>query len=127
MKIVGAIYLVYLAVGMWSGASEPIANTQAAGKNSFSRGVLINLINPKAAFFAVAVLVAIFPSNLTALEVALVAMNQLLLEYVFYSAIALSASSVAIGAAYRNVKANIDRCASVLLGCVGLKLLLDER
>lgn len=55
-RVLGAVYLLYLACRMWRGAGAPIASRDTRSRRSFVRGVLVNLLNPKSVLFAAAVL-----------------------------------------------------------------------
>lgn len=58
LRWAGVIYLLYLAYDAWSDARRPLEALQAAdlGWRSFWRGLINNLLNPKAALFYVTVL-----------------------------------------------------------------------
>jgi len=126
LKIGGALYLIYLAVKTWRGAAAPLGNTPKAAGRAFFDGFLVNLGNPKSVLFAAAVLVVIFPPDLGAGEIALVTLNHLVLEVVFYTACAFILTAPAARAQFLRAKPVIDRTAAVLLGGLGLKLLLQR-
>lgn len=55
----GAVYLLWLAFEAWTGASEVSPSRANHRKNAaqhFRRGLIVNLLNPKAALFFVAIL-----------------------------------------------------------------------
>lgn len=61
LRWVGAVYLVWLAIGAFrsarSGAASPVnaaASTPTAGGNPLLRGVMVNVLNPKVALFFLA-------------------------------------------------------------------------
>lgn len=56
----GVIYMLWLAVDGWRGASEPVGHAAPGSTLAryFRRGLVTNLLNPKAAVFYVAVLPA---------------------------------------------------------------------
>ena len=65
-KICGALYLCYLAFLAWRNATSPPRYNTNRQRSTFRNGVLINLSNPKSVIFAAAVLIVIFPDDLTA-------------------------------------------------------------
>lgn len=126
LKIGGAAYLIYLAIKTWRSASTPLGNAPKAQGRAFIDGFLVNLGNPKSVLFAAAVLVVVFPANLTATEIALITLNHLTLEILFYTACAFILSAPVARARFIRIKPVIDRSAAVLLGGLGLKLLLQR-
>ena len=126
LKIGGAAYLIYLAVKTWHGAAAPLSDAPKAGGRAFLDGFLVNLGNPKSVLFAAAVLVVIFPPDLKGTEIAFITLNHLILETLFYTACAFALTAPAARARFLRAKPIIDRCAAVLLGGLGLKLLLQR-
>jgi threonine/homoserine/homoserine lactone efflux protein len=126
LKTGGAAYLIYLAVMTWRGAAKPIATGTKPQGRAFLDGLLVNLGNPKSVLFAAAVLVVIFPPDLSAAQIALITANHLMLEILFYTACAFILSAPAARARYVRTKPLLDRIAGLLLGGLGLKLLLQR-
>jgi threonine/homoserine/homoserine lactone efflux protein len=126
LKIGGAFYLIYLAVKTWRGASAPINSAPKAQGRAFIDGFLVNLGNPKSVLFAAAVLVVIFPPNLSGGEIAFIMLNHLFLETLFYIACAFALTAPVARARFLRVKPIIDCMAAILLGGLGLKLLLQR-
>ena len=124
-KIVGAAYLLWIAVKMWRGAGEPVAVRTQRVRGGFSRGVLVNLLNPKSMLFAGAVLVVVFPPGLGPVDMTVVVVNHLAVELLFYSALAMTLGSRRIAAQYLRVQSRVDRTAAVVVGALGLRLLFD--
>lgn len=125
-KIIGALYLIYIAWRMWTGAREAIETQTRPAKHAFRQGFLINLLNPKSVLFAAAVLIVIFPANMSAAENALVVMNHLVVELLFYTVLAFGMSTQAIAKQYMRAKVYLDRFASLVLGALGLRLLVGR-
>lgn len=126
LKICGAAYLIYLAIKTWRGANTPLNAAPKAGGRAFLDGFLVNVGNPKSVLFAAAVLVVIFPPDLTGAEIAFITLNHLMLEMIFYTACAMILTAPAARAAYLRTKPVIDRTAAALLGLLGLRLLLGR-
>ncbi len=125
-KIAGAIYLLYIAWQMWGGAKKEIQATITPAKRAFRQGFTINVLNPKSMLFAAAVLIVIFPSNMTVFENAIVVLNHLIVEIVFYTALAFGMTTQTVSRRYMNAKLYIDRTASLILGALGLRLLVNR-
>ena len=126
LKIGGAVYLIYLAIKTWRSASAQLSDAPKAQGRAFVGGFLVNLGNPKSVLFAAAVLVVVFPPNLTGTEIAFVTLNHLALEILFYTACAFVLTAPAARSRFLRAKPLIDRAAAVLLGGLGLKLLLQR-
>lgn len=126
LKIGGAAYLIYFAVATWRGAKQQIAAAPKPHGRAFIDGFLVNFGNPKSVLFAAAVLVVVFPPNLTGLEIGFVWLNHLTLEVLFYTGCAFILSAPAARAQYLRAKPILDRTAAVILGGLGLKLLLQR-
>lgn len=126
VKTFGAGYLIYIAFAMWRSAGDPIRSCQRHARSAVIQGLLINLLNPKSVLFAAAVLVVVFPPEMSAFEAAMVVGNHLIVELAFYTALAFGMSSRLIAAAYLRTKLYLDRAASLVLGALGVRLLLDR-
>lgn len=125
-RIVGAVYLLYIAWGMWQGARSKLEQTIRPARHAFQQGVLINVTNPKSVLFAAAVLIVIFPAEMTLFENAVVVLNHLVIELLFYTALAVGVSTEAVSRMYLRAKVYIDRVAAVVLGALGIRLLLGR-
>jgi threonine/homoserine/homoserine lactone efflux protein len=125
-KIAGAIYLLYVAWKMWTGARQPIEVHAQVAERAFRQGFLVNLLNPKSVLFAGAVLILALPQNMTWIENAIVALNHLVVEIVFYTALAFCMSRPFVSRQYLRAKFYVDRVSSIVLGELGLRLLSDR-
>lgn len=126
VKGIGALYLIYIAIGMWRGADRPLRHDTAPAGRAIRRGMMINLLNPKSILFAAAVLVVIFPANMSLGENAIVVLNHFLIEVAFYSAVAVGMSRARVRDAYLGAKRYVDRLSAVLLGALGVRLLISR-
>ena len=125
-RVLGALYLIYIAWRMWHSARDEVTSDARPGRHLFRQGIMINALNPKSVLFAAAVLVVIFPPGMTLMEDAIVVLNHLAVEIIFYTALAYGLSIPAIRTGYLKAKVYFDRVASVVLGGLGLRLLLDR-
>ncbi len=126
LKIAGALYLIYLAVLTWRGASKPLGEATLPRHRAFVAGVLVNLGNPKSMLFAAAVIVVVFPQGIDARGIAVITLNHLALEWLFYTCVALALSSAPARAGYLRAKPWLDRIAAGLLAMLGLRLLVSR-
>ena len=127
VKLVGAAYLIWIAVQMWRHARDPIAETvETAKARYFRQGFLVNLANPKSVLFSAAVLVVIFPPALTTADKVLIFLNHLTVEWIIQPFLAVLLSTQAIRQRYLSAKVITDRVAASVLGALGVRLLLDR-
>ncbi|SLN20759.1 Leucine efflux protein [Roseovarius albus] len=126
VKTAGAIYLIYIACSMWKHARDQAESIEQPARHAFRQGIMINLLNPKSVLFAAAVLVVIFPSDMTTGQSVFVMLNHLFVEIVFYCGMALGMSTKAVSAAYLRAKVYIDRVSAGVLGLLGMKLLISR-
>ena len=125
-RFVGAIYLLYIAWGMWRGARDTIETKMKPARHAFKQGILVNATNPKSVLFAAAVLIVIFPANMTLFENAVVVLNHVIVELICYTALAFGMSTQAVSKGYLAAKVYLDRMASMVLGALGLRLLISR-
>jgi threonine/homoserine/homoserine lactone efflux protein len=74
------------------------------------------------ALFAAAVLVVIFPPNLAVGEMALIAINHLLIEILFFGAFAFAIAAPTVSAGYIRAKPIFERIAAVVMATLGVRL-----
>ena len=128
LKIAGALYLIWIAIQTWRNARTPISAQvgETPANHLFLTGLSVNLANPKSVLFASAVLLVIFPQDLTLAEKAFVVANHLLVEILCYAGFALLLSTPAARDGYLRAKTVLDRLAAGIMGALGLRLLLDR-
>ncbi len=125
-RIVGALYLLYITWTTWRGAKNPIKDTSKPKAHAFREGLLINLSNPKSVLFAAAILIVIFPPDMTLLEKGFVVVNHFVVEVLFYGILAQAMSTQAVAKSYQRAKIHLDRFAAIVLGALGLRLLFQR-
>ncbi|APE43773.1 lysine transporter LysE [Sulfitobacter alexandrii] len=127
LKVAGALYLMWIALQTWRHARTPPddAGPLRAGRNLLA-GALVNLGNPKSMLFAAALILVVFPRDLGAAEIALVVVNHVTLEILFYGLFALLLSAPPARRGYLRLKPVFDRIAAILLGAFGLRLLIER-
>jgi threonine/homoserine/homoserine lactone efflux protein len=125
-RVLGALYLIFIAWRMWLGARKKIRSEARPSRHLFRQGIWINALNPKSVLFAAAVLVVIFPPGMTLFEDAIVVMNHLIVEILFYTSLAFGLSTRVISSGYLRAKVYFDRAAALVLGGLGLRLLIER-
>ncbi len=127
VKTAGALYLIWIAWATWRGARAPLgAAPPRAGRRAFASGLLVNILNPKSVLFAAAVLVVIFPPDLTLGQKLLIAGNHLIVEITVYAGFAALLSRAPVRAGYLAAKPVIDRATALILGALGTRLLIER-
>ncbi len=128
-KIAGALFLLWLAFGMWRHAREPLpeAAPGAAPRSPASAlrlGLLTQLANPKPAVFFGAVFIGTVPPGTTwpwlVGLLAAVFLNELACNIV----VARAFSFTSVRAGYMRLKSTIDRGFAGILAALGLKVAL---
>lgn len=129
IKVAGALYLIWIAWTLWRDACQPLSDAghAASRAKAFRTGLLVNLGNPKSVLFASAVLLVIFPADLTLGAKVLIVINHLLVELLVYTGFALLLATQPARDGYLRAKPVLDRIAAAVLGLLGLRLLLDTR
>ncbi|MEM7525725.1 MAG: LysE family translocator [Pseudomonadota bacterium] len=123
LKFAGAAFLIWIAWTTWRNAGAPAeAARRPTGGRRAGRAFLINLGNPKSVLFAAAVLLVIFPPNLTLAEQALIVGNHIALEMAFYAVATFALSRAAVARRYLGAKKRIDQAAALIMGGLGLRL-----
>ena len=124
LRLAGAAFVLLIAWQTWRGARAPIAPAPASGRRAFARGALLNLGNPKSILFSAGVLLVIFPPDLSAAEVALVTLNHVAVEVLFYAGLSVPMTRDAVRMRYLAAKPAIMRAMALLLAGLGVRLLV---
>jgi threonine/homoserine/homoserine lactone efflux protein len=125
-KIAGGLYLVWMAIGMWRHAAEPLPILTDAPPRSavsaFRLGLVTQLSNPKPAVLLSAVFIGTVPPG-TPLWVIVALLTFLFtVETGWNTIVARIFSLDRTRAAYTGMKPMIDRAFGGLLGLLGLKI-----
>lgn len=130
IKLAGAAYLLWLAVGLWRGATSPLmplAQASRAGLGAaFRAGVLINLGNAKALIFFASIFAAAMPAAPSFWLAASIVLVVGAIACLWYGGLALLLSLGGAAAAYRRAKPWIDRLCGLFLAGFGAKLVAQE-
>ncbi|MGY9046849.1 hypothetical protein P775_26450 [Puniceibacterium antarcticum] len=128
IKTLGALYLLWVAYTLWRDARQPLdaSNAPLPHGHAFRRGLMVNLGNPKSVLFASAVLLVIFPQDLSLGSKAMIVANHLAVELLAYSSFALALGTAPARAGYLRLKPLLDRIAAGVLSLLGLRLLVSR-
>jgi len=133
LKLVGGLYLVYIAANIWRGAKEPILIHNVKDKKcsavnrSLFLGGFSQLSNPKTAVVYGGIFAALLPHDLPTHVAAALPILVFLVEAGWYSFVAIALSAESSQAAYLRSKNHIDRVAGGIMGIIGLKLIAAAR
>lgn len=122
LKLLGAGYLIWLAVSLWRGADQPVDSAPTGLGHGFRLGLIANLSNPKLVFFIAAIFTTVVPAGLSPGDKALLLANHLVLELLWYGFAAVVLTTAPMRRAYINAKSRFDRCAAVVLGALALRI-----
>jgi threonine/homoserine/homoserine lactone efflux protein len=135
LRIVGAAYMLYLGVRMIIGAvrptDRPLADAVPRGPsvwNTFGRGLLTNLLNPKIGAFYVAVLPQFIPAGASPLGVGLLlALVHDVEGLIWFTAIITGAQAFRGYLGRRAVRRSVDGATGAALIGFGVELGLSSR
>ena len=129
LKIVGGLYLMWMAFNIWRGARQPLEMGVAGDGGShqtvwksFRLGLITQLSNPKIVVVYSSVFAALLPAQFPLPAALLVLAGVLIMETGWYAVVALVLSSTVPRAAYLRSKALVDRVAAGAMGLLGLRL-----
>ncbi|CUH83454.1 LysE family translocator [Thalassovita mediterranea] len=127
MKIIGAAYLIWMALQIWRSADRPVVEvSQHKVMTGFTGGLLTNFANPKAALYYSAVFVTIFPDPLTLSSQAAILGVVFGMEMTVYTGFVLIFTTPQARALYIRAKSIVDRLCGATVGVLGLSLLINR-
>lgn len=129
LKLIGAAFLIYIAVMMWRHAATPLAeaDTNAQPRSALSAirfGFLTFATNPKPAIFFGAVFVGLVPADTPIWWRAAILAAVFTNETLWYTAVARLFSLPRARQIYMRSKLWLDRCFGGLMALLGLKIAL---
>ena len=133
LKLVGGLYLIYLAFQTWRGAGRPVSVTGQADPQGggparhFALALGTMVSNPKAAVQYGVLFSAMLPASPTRSVTVALPIAVFGLEATWYTIVALALSAPGTRYAYLRQKLVVDRVAGALLAAIGLRLLLMTR
>jgi threonine/homoserine/homoserine lactone efflux protein len=130
-KLAGGLYLLFLAARIWRHAAAPLdvalrgANETDAFR-SFALGLATQLSNPKTLVFYGSVFAALMPRHLPLWGYLVLPPVVMAIETGWYTLVALTFSLPRPRAVYLRWKRWVDRCAAMVMGGLGFKLILSS-
>ena len=125
-KIIGGLYLVWMAIGMWRHAAEPLPEVTDAPPRSaasaFRLGLMTQLSNPKPAVLLSAVFIGTVPPTTPGWVLVALLTWLFTVETGWNTLVARVFSFDRTRRAYTGAKPMIDRCFGGLLGLLGIKI-----
>jgi threonine/homoserine/homoserine lactone efflux protein len=131
MKVIGGVYLLYMAVRMFRGAKSSLIEAAGSvlgisnGWRAFRAGLLIQLSNPKTAIVYGTIFAALMPRDPPRVMAFVLPGLVFLVEAGWYSVVALILSSTAPRQTYLRWKSAIDRTAGGVMGLLGIRLMIS--
>lgn len=128
-KIVGGLYLFWLAWHMWKAADTPLDTAEnrrlpRTFGSAFRLGLVTQLTNPKPAVFFGAIFVGTVPPGTSLTIYAALLMVVFLNEALWNLLVVRIFSLDRTKRGYLGLKSGIDRCFGGLLGLLGVKIVL---
>jgi threonine/homoserine/homoserine lactone efflux protein len=129
LKIAGGLYLVYIALKIWRGASSPlIVENQRLTQNhnvrkSFWIGLTTQLSNPKTAIWYGSIFAALLPQHPPLWCYLILPPMIFAIEAGWYAVVALCFSSRRPREIYLRAKKWVDRVAAGAIAALGLRLI----
>lgn len=128
-KVLGGLYLIYLAKQIWLAAKQPLEAISQSRRNrtlldAFLSGVLTQCSNPKTVLVIAGIFAAFIPSDPPPFTMLLVAGIVFIIDFSWYAIVALVLSNERSKLIYGQAKGVFDRIAAGFLGMVGLRLIV---
>jgi threonine/homoserine/homoserine lactone efflux protein len=136
-KLLGGIYLCYLAWRLWragQGAQVAVAapaevlppSSQAGISRSFWLALATQLSNPKTLIVISGIFAALLPSRIPGWMYWTIPLVDIVLETSWYIFVAMALSSRGPRQVYLSARSTIDRAAGCVLGVLGVRLIFES-
>ncbi|MGL4319885.1 MAG: LysE family translocator [Paracoccaceae bacterium] len=127
LKIIGGLYLIYMAWGMWKSADQPLDMGGAdrlprTPVSAFRLGLITQLANPKPAVLFSAIFVGTIPQGTAVWVYAALLLVVFLNETIWNTVVARIFSFDRSKAVYISLKTVIDRMFGGMLALLGVKI-----
>jgi threonine/homoserine/homoserine lactone efflux protein len=130
-KLLGGVYLLYLAYKIWKYSGEVLSMDMKLGKNkkSFSKAILFGFLtqisNPKTAIIIGSIFAALLPKELPAYSELFLCLIAFFIDVIWYCMVVFLLSTEKSQKIYLRFKKYIDRVAGTILAILGIKIALD--
>jgi threonine/homoserine/homoserine lactone efflux protein len=133
-KLLGGIYLCYLAWRLWRSSKADAAvsvealpaASQTGAMRSLWLALATQLSNPKTLIVISGIFAALLPARVPAWMYWAIPLIDLIIETSWYAFVAVALSSRVPRLAYLSAKGTIDRAAGCVLGALGLRLIFES-
>lgn len=130
LKIMGGLYLAYIAYRIWRGAGEPLVIGETAVANraigrSFMTAFLTQVSNPKTIVVYASIFAALLPKTIPLELFVAIPLGVFLVEAGWYTIVALAFSARHPRLIYLAAKTWIDRAAGAVMAGLGLQLVVS--
>ena len=133
-KLLGGLYLCYLAWRLWRGGQVAVAvsadavpaSMQAGVTRSFWLALGTQLSNPKTLIIISGIFAALLPSRIPAWMYWTIPLVDIVMETSWYIFVAVALSSRGPRLVYLSARNTIDRAAGCVLGVLGLRLIFES-
>ncbi len=133
LKIMGGLYLFYLAYRIWNSANQTldkpdvgILDAQVSLSKSYFLGLFTQLSNPKTAIVIGGIFMAFMPANVPTVSYFLLAVMAFVIDAGWYSIVSIMLSTSKAQKVYLRFKKAITRVASGLMAGLGVKLIFNQ-
>ena len=138
LKILGGLYLFYIAFNMWKSADSPIINSEKNTSNenltaqhgnlykAYVLGLLTQLSNPKTAIVIGGIFMAFLPEQIPDYSIPLLSLMAFIIDASWYMVVTIALTTQRAQSIYMRFKKVISRTASCLMGLLGLKLIFNQ-
>lgn len=132
IRIIGAIYLVYLGIRMLLAARHPTRSGEVekmaviSGFQAWRRGFLVGITNPKTATFFATLFVTLLPVGAPAWVYALVVLLVTLITAAWLTLLATFFSVGGVRALYQRLRRPVDALMGGVLVALGVRLATDH-
>lgn len=132
-KLLGGIYLCYLAWRLWRGSKVTVAesaeafepSTDAGVSRSFWLALGTQLSNPKTLIVISGIFAALLPSRIPGWMYWTIPLIDIVMETSWYVFVAVALSSRGPRLVYLSARSTIDRAAGCVIGVLGLRLIVE--
>ncbi|WOZ79564.1 MULTISPECIES: LysE family translocator [Kosakonia] len=132
LKIAGGAYLIWMAVKIFRGASQPLTlslshNDAPKGLwKTFRDGLFIQLSNPKTAIVFASIFTALLPATIPTVFYYVIPLMSFVIDAGWYSLVALLLSAEKPRRVYLRIKTAVDRTSATVLSILGIKLIYSS-
>lgn len=123
LRLVGAAYLMWLAVALWRrGGAAATDAPPAPVRRPFRGAVLLQMANPKTAVFFGSIFITVLPAHPSPALAAGIIATVALTEALWFGFLAMAFGSAPVQARYARLRGRIDRVCGALMAALGARL-----